>query len=86
MISKKALQIKKIFEKNGYKGLKIFKFTPVSDNEWSVESESNKPYTITKVGKRIHCSCPQHMFRHKGCKHVNMFSHYMKSKENKNGN
>jgi len=86
MISDKALQIKNIFEKNGFSGLKMFKFTSVSSNEWNVESESNKEYVITKIGKRTHCSCPQHMFRHKGCKHVNMFSHYMKSKENKNGN
>jgi hypothetical protein len=81
MISKKAYKIKDLFEKNGCKGMKMFKFTPISANEWEVESESNKTYTITKISKRTHCSCPQHMFRHGGCKHVDMFGHYLESKE-----
>ncbi len=78
MISKKALKIKKFFENHGYKGLTIFKFTPISDYEWEVESESNNKYVISKPMKKIHCSCPQHMFRHQECKHIKMFINYRK--------
>jgi hypothetical protein len=81
MIPQIALDIKEIFEKDGARGITIFKFTPLSENEWEVESESNKAYVITMVGKKIHCSCPQHMFRHKGCKHINMFHNYQRGKK-----
>jgi len=38
-------------------------------DRWTVEGSTGNNYTVTKVGGRLHCSCPGYGFRKK-CKHT----------------
>ena len=42
------------------------------ENTWTVPSETidNTFYEITKVGDRFVCSCPDHLYRNRVCKHI----------------
>mgnify|MGYP003656435725 CR=1 FL=1 len=38
-------------------------------DRWKVEGSTGNIYTVTKLGSRLHCSCPGFAFR-KDCKHT----------------
>ena len=42
------------------------------EDRWIVSSEStpNKTYEVVRVGDRFACSCPNHIYRGRQCKHI----------------
>jgi len=54
----------------------------IEENFFTVKSQSGKgEYTVFSVDGELHCSCPDHTFRHVKCKHLFAVEFSLKMKE-----
>ena len=44
----------------------------MAENRWVVQSETtpSKQYEVVRVGDLFACSCPNHIYRNRQCKHI----------------